>query len=162
MGILLIGMNETKVWLTNGGKIPFLDAVVSRETDGTIKTQVYRKPTYTGQYLNYPSYCPLEHKEAEGMALFRRATSYPSDLATQCREEQRIVQELRNNMYTMTRTTMMKRRKHRRERNRERRRIITGELASHIEGLSQDIRRELKEFGIPISFRAHKTIGKGR
>ena len=57
-----------------GGKISFLDVMVSREKDGTFKMEV--------QYLNYHSSRPLEHKEAVATALFRRAKSHSSDLAT--------------------------------------------------------------------------------
>ncbi|XP_035701215.1 uncharacterized protein LOC118433390 [Folsomia candida] len=37
-------------------KLPFLDVLISRDEDGTIHRQVYRKPTHTGRYLNYNSY----------------------------------------------------------------------------------------------------------
>ena len=30
----------------------------------------------------------------------------------------------------------------------------------YVEGLYQEIRRELKEIGIPVSFKAHEIIGK--
>ena len=36
--------------------IPFLDTVVTRETDGLLTTTFYRKPTHTDQYLTYDSH----------------------------------------------------------------------------------------------------------
>ena len=35
------------------GSIPFLDAIVKPEADGTLSITVYRKPTHTDQYLQY-------------------------------------------------------------------------------------------------------------
>ena len=73
--------------LENEGRLSFLDVVVSRKENGTITTEVHRKPTHTGQYLNYHSYCPMEHKEAVGKALFKRAESHSGDLTIHCKEE---------------------------------------------------------------------------
>ena len=79
-----------------------MDVMVSREEDGAIKMEVYRKPTHTGQYLNYHSCCPMEHKEAIGRALFKRAESHSSDLTILYSEHQRIVKELKSNRYPTT------------------------------------------------------------
>ena len=42
-----------------GGKIVSLDVLIyiSKGENGVIMTEVYRKPTHTGQYLNYHCYC---------------------------------------------------------------------------------------------------------
>ena len=75
--------------LENEGRLSFLDVVVSRKENGTITAEVHRKPTHTGQYLNYHSYCPMEHKKAVGKALFRRGASHLGDLTFRCKEEQK-------------------------------------------------------------------------
>ena len=38
------------------GAIPFLDTIVKPEADGKLSTTVYRKPTQTGQYLQWDSH----------------------------------------------------------------------------------------------------------
>ena len=42
--------------------LPFLDILIIRQSDGTLTTQVYRKPTYTGLYLRWDSFVPKQYK----------------------------------------------------------------------------------------------------
>ena len=44
------------------GSLPFLDTLMVREEDGTIKLFLYRKKTLTDQYLNFSSHNPLHQK----------------------------------------------------------------------------------------------------
>ena len=47
--------------LENNGQIVFLDTLITRE-DGTIKVDVYRKPTNTDRYLDFHSHYDKQHK----------------------------------------------------------------------------------------------------
>ena len=42
--------------------ISFLDVLLSRRTDETIKCSIYRKPTWSGQYTHFHSFVPLHQK----------------------------------------------------------------------------------------------------
>ncbi|CAH8499563.1 unnamed protein product [Schistosoma haematobium] len=56
----------------SNGQLAFLDILLSRRDDGTIRRSVYRKPTWTGQYLNFHSFCPLQYKRGLVKCLFKR------------------------------------------------------------------------------------------
>ena len=43
--------------------ISFLDILITRREDGSIQRSIYRKSTWTGQYLNFHSFCPIRYKQ---------------------------------------------------------------------------------------------------
>ena len=55
------------------GSIPFLDCIVTPQTDGSIHTAVYRKPTHTDMYLHWDSYHHLAAKYSVINTLRHRA-----------------------------------------------------------------------------------------
>ena len=57
------------------GQIPFLDTIITRREDGSIKLLVYRKATHTDQYLSFQSHHPLRHKLAVIRTLLERSDS---------------------------------------------------------------------------------------
>ena len=52
--------------------LPFLDVYIAK-TDVGFETSVYRKPTFTGQYLHWESFSPLKHKICLISTLVHRA-----------------------------------------------------------------------------------------
>ncbi|CAH8586016.1 unnamed protein product [Dicrocoelium dendriticum] len=43
-------------------RLPYLDVLLTRRPDGSIQRQVYRKPTWIGQYTNFYSFVPMRYK----------------------------------------------------------------------------------------------------
>ena len=58
-------------------KLPFLDVLVTR-TKQEFRSSVYRKPTFTGQYLNFNSYHPYTVKKGIVRCLQHRAKTISS------------------------------------------------------------------------------------
>ena len=44
------------------GRLNFLDVCVIKRPDGSLKREVYRKKTWTGQYIHFDSFAPLRQK----------------------------------------------------------------------------------------------------
>ena len=53
--------------------LAFLDVKVLRSPDGSLKTSVYRKPTWSGLYLHFLSHAPMRYKRNLVRCLFQRA-----------------------------------------------------------------------------------------
>ena len=75
-------------------KLPFLDVLVTRTEQG-FRSSVYRKPTFTGQYLNFNSHHPYTVKKGIVRCLQHRAKTIISD--TDAYQEEMI--SLRHNLH---------------------------------------------------------------
>ena len=60
-------------------QLPYLDSLTQTESDRSITTKVYRKPTHTDQYLQFESHHPLVHKLGVIRTLNYRADTIISD-----------------------------------------------------------------------------------
>ena len=76
----------------------FFDILIDRRGDGSIKRSVYRKSTWTGQYLHFTSFTPLKEKRALVKTLFTRARRICSEDSLQ-HELQVITNTLLENGY---------------------------------------------------------------
>ena len=72
------------------GKIPFLDTLLVRKEDGSVKLLVYRKKTHTDQYLDFQSQHPLHHKLGVIRTLMDRMENIVTEEQDKKEEEQRI------------------------------------------------------------------------
>ena len=79
--------------------LPFLDSLLTHESDGSISTSVYRKKTHTDQYLQFSSHHPLAHKKSVITTLFHRATALSSDMVESVKGNRRVTRALKNNGY---------------------------------------------------------------
>ena len=70
--------------------LPFLDIQLVHNSDGTISTSVYRKPTHTDRYLDFSSHHPLTHKMSVVKTLFSRAHSLSSSAVNVQEEHKKI------------------------------------------------------------------------
>ena len=73
------------------GSMPFLDTLVTPQSDGSLATTVYRKPTHTNQYLQWDSHHAIANKYSIISILLRRAKHICSN-QQQMEEEQQQIQ----------------------------------------------------------------------
>jgi hypothetical protein len=85
--------------IESNNKLPFLDVLIRKETDGTLSTSLYRKPTFTGLYLRWDSYVPKQYKRGLVKCLINRAWRICSCLDGFCQEVKVIKSILANNGY---------------------------------------------------------------
>ncbi|XP_072048917.1 uncharacterized protein [Amphiura filiformis] len=76
------------------GTIPFLDTLIVKKTDGSVKLLVYRKVTYTDQYLNFDSHYPIHHKLGVIRTLLDRMDNVVTEDEDKKLEEEKIRQAL--------------------------------------------------------------------
>ena len=60
----------------NDNQLAFLDVLLTKKDDGTLKTQVYRKNTNTDQILNYNSNHPTVHKISGVKSLYSTVSKH--------------------------------------------------------------------------------------
>ncbi|XP_072033048.1 uncharacterized protein [Amphiura filiformis] len=77
------------------GSIPFLDTLIVRKPDGSVKLLVYRKATHTDQYLNFASHHPIHHKLGVIRTLLDRMNSVISEKEDKDQEEDKIKHALK-------------------------------------------------------------------
>ena len=77
------------------GQIPFLDTLIVRKEDGTVKLLMYRKKTHTDQYLNFQSHHPLHHKLGVVRTLIDRMEKVVTEEGDKKVEEDKIKQALK-------------------------------------------------------------------
>ena len=81
------------------GVLPFLDIRLQRNSDGSVSTSVYRKPTHTDRYLDFCSHHPLQHKVSVVRTLVSRANRLCSSVASGSVELAHISKALMTNGY---------------------------------------------------------------
>ena len=81
------------------GKIPFLDTLIVRKPDGTVKLLVCRKKTHTDQYLNFDSQHPLHQKLGVIRTLMDRKNNIVTEEEDRKEEDERIKTALKHYGY---------------------------------------------------------------
>jgi hypothetical protein len=143
--------------LENSDSLPFLDVLVFKVGD-SLHTKVYKKPTSTGQYLNYNSNHSESVKLALVQGLFSRAIRYTSREVDQETEIEAVFREMKSNGYPMH--VLNKALKKAKESliNTDQETPLTTVVIPYIKGLSEKMRRINNKFRIRTAFKNNKTI----
>jgi hypothetical protein len=141
------------VEVEKGGKISFLDTLLERSEDGSLKTSVYRKPTHTDQYLNFNSHHPLEHKRSVVRTLFHRADTLSADEHKKGAERQHVREALSKNGYPKWMFNTPAPRKPVKEDDSD---ISVG--LPYIKGLSERLARTFRQHGARVFHRPTNSL----
>ena len=136
-------------------KLPFLGVLVTRTEQG-FRSSVYRKPTFTGQYLNFNSHHPYKVKKGIVRYLQHRAKTISSDAAAAYQEEMiSLRHHLHRNNYPESIIPVPK--------NLDRRmgdntRKLTTVSLSYVKGLAERIQKICSPYDIRTVFTSGSTL----
>ena len=91
-----VRIHPIHLWNCQDGKIPFLDILIVKKEDGSVKLLTYRKPTHTDQYLNYKSHHPLHQKMGVIRTLFDKKDRIVTEDDDKIQEGGKVVHALQN------------------------------------------------------------------
>ena len=146
------------------GKIPFLDTLICRKEDGSVKLQVYRKKTHTDQYLNFTSQHPLHQKLGVIRTLLDRKEAIITEEEDKKEEEDKIknalsqcgypkwaVEKVKNQM-----TENIKNKGRKKENNKEKSNGMV--VIPYIQGVSERLQRVYKKYNIQTAMKPVNTL----
>ena len=82
------------------GSMSFLDILITPEEDGSLRTSVFRKPTYTDLYLQLDSHHTISSKYSVAGTLYHRAKQY-APIHSCCRRKKTISSKPSRNVNTL-------------------------------------------------------------
>ena len=145
------------VELEDRGTLPFLDCKLTRISDGSLSIKVYRKNTHTDRYLNFKSHNPSSVKRGVVKCLFDRAEKLVTTEVDMLNEKEHLSNVLERNDYprsfVCSSTTHHPEVKEKTTDSNEVRIIIP-----YTKGMSEDIRRVCRSYGITTVFKSSTTI----
>ncbi|XP_072051908.1 uncharacterized protein [Amphiura filiformis] len=147
------------------GTIPFLDTLIVRKADGSVKLLVYRKVTHTDQYLNFNSHRPLHHKLGVVRTLLDRMNSIVTEEGDKKQEEDKIKQALSRCGYPSWSFKQVKEKmankqvkpKTKKDSDNKTKGLV---VVPYVEGLSQKANRIFRKHGIATAMKPNNTLRK--
>ena len=138
--------------------IPFLDTLVTRDSDGYFSTSVYRKPTHTDQYLAYDSHHPQSVKRGIVKCLYDRSKHLITKPSVISHEKKHLSSVLVSNGYPFSFVKNITKTKKRTTTKEPAPEIKSTAVLPYVKGLSEALRRCLQQQGIRTVFRSDTTL----
>ena len=143
------------------GSMPFLDTLVISQSDGSLATTAYRKPTHTKQYLQWNSHHAITNKYSIISSLLHRAKHICCNQQLLEEEQSHIQRALSMCKYPdwAINRTKLKMSTPKSNNNKSSRTIGRGYITvSYSEGLSESVKNICKKYGIQVHFKSGKSI----
>ena len=135
-------------------KLPFLDVLVTRTEQG-FRSSVYRKPTFTGQYLNFNSHHPYTVKKGIVRCLQHQAKIISSDTDAYQEEMISLRHNLHCNNYPERMTSTPRNLDRRMEDNIQK---LTTVCLPYVKGLAERIQKICSPYDIRTEFTSGSTL----
>ena len=146
------------------GQLPFLDALVFRKEDGSLEIGVHRKPTHTDRHLPYRSHHPPHVKKGVVRTMIKRARDITTEDHLLHKELRHLRMTLPGNGYPKN---WIKLDRYTGEENggadktdEEEQKPLATATIPYIQGLSENIRRLLRDYNIRTAFKSSWTLGR--
>jgi len=144
--------------------IPFLDTLIIRKPDNTVKLVVYRKKTHTDQYLHCDSHHPLQHKLGVIRTLTDRAECIVTEKEDKIKEVEHVKKVLGDVGYKDWMFRKVSEDKARRAEGSGARDKGGSEKSKgmvvipYVQGLSEAYSRVCRKYDIQTAMRPHMTL----
>ncbi|XP_072025387.1 uncharacterized protein [Amphiura filiformis] len=147
------------------GTIPFLDTLIVRKADGSVKLLVYRKVTHTDQYLNFESHHPIHHKLGVVHTLLDRMNSIVTEEEDRKQEEEKIKQALGRCGYPgwtfkQVKEKMVKKQSKANTKKDSKNQTKGLVVIPYVEGLAEKANRIFRKHGIATAMKPNTTLRK--
>ena len=143
--------------------IPFLDTLITPQRDGSLQTEVYRKPTHTNQYLQWDSHHAISNKYSVISSLLHRAKDICSNKQSLEEEQKQIQEALQTCKYPVWAINRMKIKTNsprNKNNNKQDNRPMYKNFVTvpYNGGLSETFKNICKRYGIQFHFKSGKAI----
>ncbi len=143
------------------GSLPFLDVLVSRFDDGTMKTSVHRKSTHTDRYISYNSNHAPHVKKGIVQCLLRRSYNLSSESSLK-NEIDHVRSVLSMNGYPRSIVDKVKSELKKKKKQVDTTTLNEDPVATavipYVSTMSERIRKILWDYGIRTSFKTKTTL----
>ena len=145
------------------GSLAFLDTNTIRQSDGTLKATVYRKPTHTDQYLDFKSAHPEEHKLGVIRTLHQRAevvTTDPDDLKLEKSHVNKALKICNYPRWAINKVAKsLNKNKDNKKKQPSTKKETKGSIViPYLKGKSEQMKRIFKKHKINVCFKPHRTL----
>ncbi|XP_035673223.1 uncharacterized protein LOC118413797 [Branchiostoma floridae] len=144
------------------GTLPFLDTLLVRKEDGTVKLLVYRKSTHTDQYLNFQSHHPLHQKLGVIRTLLDRCNTVTTEDQDKEQETQHVKRALTRCGYpqwAFNKVEQQKKRPKQKELSTKQQEKTKGMVTiPYIKGVTEPLERVFRKHGIATAVKPKTTL----
>ena len=153
------------------GSMPFLDTLVIPQSDGSLMTTVYRRPTHTDQYLQWDSHHAISTKYSVISTLYHRVKAVCSNQQQLHEEEEDLQKVLTRCKYIELAINRMKSKINApitsNNNNNSKKKSTNSNISNtkrnyifvpYVKGLSESYKNVCKKYGIQVYFKGGRTI----